>query len=331
MSAKSTALCIFLLVTSMWGQEGTRESALARNTRILNVSARHESQVPFFGAFGFPQCDKEGNLYFHLDEGDFTESALLLLSSDGQKGKILKFSGDHADLAFSTFFVSQEQGGAYVLAWKKRRFYLVGFDSHGDMRKPVALDLPEFVIPEDLVAFEDGSSLISGYYESRAPTELQGKAYTAIFESSGKLRKALSLNQPDVVLADVASNLREGGAALADDGNIYLLTPKDVLVLLKGGDFQKKIHFQKPDPQGVVTNFYVSGGFIVLAISSDTEKIMERRKFVVFDSSSGKLYAIYERPEELHRAQDVCFNREQGFTFMISDQGRTTLFTAPLR
>jgi hypothetical protein len=329
MSAKSTALCTFLLVPFIWAQGGgTNESAIARNIRVLTVSARHESQVPFFGAFGFPQCDKEGNLYFHLDKGDFTGSDLLLLSADGQRGKILKFSGDYADMAFSTFFVSQEQRGAYVLAWKKRKYYLVGFDSDGDIRNPVALDLPEFVIAEDLVAFEDGSSLISGYYESRAPAELPGKAYTAIFEASGKLRKVLSLNQPDVVLADVESKLREGGGVLGDDGNIYLLTPRDVLVLSKGGNFRKKIHFEKPDPAGVVTNFYVSGGFIVLGISGDTDKILKRRQFVVLDSSSSKLFAIYERPEELHTAQDVCFRREEGFTFMISDNGRTTLFTA---
>jgi len=91
MSAKSTALCTFLLVPLIWAQEGTHESAIARNIRVLTVSARHESQVPFFGAFGVPQCDKEGNLYFHLDKGDFTESDLLLLSADGQRGKILKF------------------------------------------------------------------------------------------------------------------------------------------------------------------------------------------------------------------------------------------------
>ena len=226
MSAKFTALCTFLLVPFIWAQEGgTNESAIARDIRVLTVSARHESQVPFFGAFGFPQCDKEGNLYFHLDKGDFTGSDILLLSADGQRGKILKFSGDYADMAFSTFFVSQEQRGAYVLAWKKRKYYLVGFDSDGDIRNPVALDLPEFVIAEDLVAFEDGSSLISGYYESRAPAELPGKAYTAIFEASGKLQKVLSLNQPDVVLADVESKFREGGGVLGDDGNIYLLTP----------------------------------------------------------------------------------------------------------
>ena len=101
-----------------------------------------------------------------------------------------------------------------------------------------------------------------------------------------------------------------------------------MLVLSKGGNFQKKIHFEKPDPAGVVTNFYVSGGFIVLGISGDTDNILKRRQFVVLDSSSGELFAIYERPEELHAAQDVCFRREEGFTFMISDNGRTTLFTA---
>src|SRR6266545_5469438 len=274
MSARSKALCVFLFVTFAWGQKDINESAFAKNVRVLTISARHESQVPFFGAFGFPQCDKEGNLYFHLDKGDFTESDVLLLSSDGQQGKILKFSGDYADLAFSTFFVSQQEGGAYVLAWKKKRYYLARFDKDGDMKNPVALDLPEFVIPDDLVAFEDGSSLISGYYESRARTELRGKAYTAIFESSGKVRKVLSFNQPDVVLADVASKLREGGAVLGDDGNIYLLTPKNVLVLSKGGDLQKKIHLEKPDPQDVVTNFYVSGGLLVIGLSSNTEEIM---------------------------------------------------------
>lgn len=321
-------LCGFLLLTLGWGQDSAHMRAGAENTRVLTVSARHESQVPFFGAFGFPQCDKEGNLYFHIDEGDFTESGLLLLSSDGQRGKMMKFTGDYADMAFSTFFVSQERGGAYVLAWKKKRYYLVEFDGHGEMKNPVVLDIPEFVIPEDLLAFEDGSSLISGYYEGRASTELRGKAYTAIFEPTGSVRKVLSLSQPDIVLADVAAKLREGGAALGDDGNIYFLTPTDVLVLSKGGNLQKKIHFEKPDPAGVVTNFYVSGGFIVLGISGDTEKILDRRQFLVLDSPSGKLFAIYERPEELHKAQDVCFKRDEGFTFMISDKGRTTLFTA---
>ncbi len=182
MSTKLTALSIFLLATFIWSQDSAHESALARNTRVLSISGQRESQVPFFGAFGFPQCDSEGNLYFHLDKGDFVDSDVLLLSADGQKGKIFKFSGEYADLEFS-----------------------------------------------------------------------------------------------------------------------------------------------------ILTNFYVSGGFLIIGLSGDTENILEKRKFVVLEVASGRLYAVYERPEELHRAQDVCFTREQGFTFMISDNGRTTLFTAPLR
>ena len=331
MSAKSRALCIFLFASVTWAQEGTDENALATKVRALNVSGQRESQVPFFGAFGFPQCDNEGNLYFQLDKGDFAHSDVLRLSSDGRRGKTFKFSGEYADLEFSSFFVSRQNDALYVLAWRKRKFYLVGFDSNGDMRNPVALDLPEFVIPEDLIVFEDGSSLISGYFESRAPTELRGQVYTAIFESSGKLRRHLSLNQPDVVLADAATKLREGGAALGHDGSIYLLSSREVLVLSRRGEFRRKIRFQKPDPQDIVTNFYVSGGFLVIGLSGDTERILEKRKFVVLELPSGRLYAVYEAPQELHGAQDVCFTRDQGFTFMIASNGRTTLFNAPLR
>ena len=159
----------------------------------------------------------------------------------------------------------------------------------------------------------------------------------AIFEPSGTLRKELhglladkdpksAKADPDVALDD------ETKIASSEDGNLYLLKSDDVLVISASGDVERKIHFQKPDPKSLATRVYVSANLVAIRLSTfSAEQVETQRRYLVLDRDNEDKPFGYYKPSEETGNSDVCFTREQGFTFQKFDQTRQTLFVTPLR
>lgn len=300
--------------------------------RMLASSSERKVQVPVF-AYIENQCDQDGNLYFHLDKGNYNTSDTLVLSSDGKEGKVLTLSGEFSDpalYAFANFSVTPD-GDLYILTAHAARHYLFGFGSDGSMKSPVTLMVPDKVMNDKIVVFEDGGSLFYGFYTSEASSKLAGKSYVALLDASGQVRKELNASVNET-LTDVnkIGDLHDGGIAIGEDGNVYILTSKEIVVLSQSGDVVRRLTFEKPDPKSLALNLYMSGGLAVVGLSKIEAEREVRKDFLVLDASTGKPMGLYEPSADIGFS-DVCFSRNEGFTFMRMEKGQRTLLIAPLR
>src|SRR5579862_9871439 len=80
-------LIAFCLLGSAFGKKesvNTRllkppDPALQVPVRELRVTSSTATEVPSFGFFGAPQCDKDGELFFHLNKGSLNTMEVLKL------------------------------------------------------------------------------------------------------------------------------------------------------------------------------------------------------------------------------------------------------------
>jgi hypothetical protein len=299
--------------------------------RILVSSSQHPVQVPVFVSFE-NHCDGDGNLYFHLDKGDYSRTEILFLSADGQYGRTFKLSdkfSDSAKFGFANFSVTPS-GDPYLLAWGGQ-FYLFGFDSNGSMRNPVTLQVPEHVDNDKLLVFESGVSLFYGFYNDAAPNKLKGSSYVALFDSSGRLRKELNGSVSDRLPdAGQPGDLHDGAVAVGDDGNAYVLTSRAITTISEAGELVRRVVFKKPDPRTLALNIYVSGGSVVIGLGKVEDGRLTRKDFLLVEPSTGKPFGLYEPAPEIG-FDDVCFSRQEGFTFLRTEKAQRTLVRVPLR
>ena len=95
---------------------------------------------------------------------------------------------------------------------------------------------------------------------------------------------------------------------------------------------ERKIHFQKPDPKSLATRVYFSANLVAIRLSTfSAEQVETQRRYLVLDRDNEDKPFGYYKPSEETGNSDVCFTRDQGFTFQKFDQTRQTLFIAPLR
>ena len=300
---------------------------------VLLPSVQRPVQAPIF-QYIETLCDKERNLYFHLDTGDYMSADTFRLSSDGQSGRTFKLTGDYADhhdFMFANFSVTPG-GDLYVLTWHPPdRYYLFNFDSNGSMKSPTALDIPQHLTNDKFLVFEGGASLFSGFYGEKAPKNLQGKSYVALLNPAGDIRKELNTSV-DNSLANVSQigEMHDGGTATSEDGNLYILTAKNIAIFSQNGDLLKRIAYEKPDSKSVATTLYASGGLSVVGLINLKEMKITRKDFLTFDVLTGKLTGWYQTSPEVGEF-DVCFSRNEGFTFIRQEKGRDIVITAPLR
>lgn len=291
--------------------------------------------MPLFSFYSETQCDKDGNLYFHVESGPYARTELLRISSDGEDGQKFMLSGkfaDPAEAAFTNFSVTPD-GDLYVLAWgppRQSKAYVFRFGDDGTMRDPSTLDLPDNIVPLDLVALDDQSVLFTGYYDEKAPKRLSGKQYAALFDARGKLLKELNLSLADVDVASAGEKLREGGAARSEDGMLYLLEPKEVIVTTASGEVLRRIPFNKPDPKSTTSNIRVSGSLISIGFMTFDNGRVVKKEFLVLNATTGEPFGLYQPAPELG-SDEVCFSGDTGYTFVESTKGHYNIFKAALR
>jgi hypothetical protein len=291
--------------------------------------------VPLFSFFAETQCDKNGNLFFHTDSGLYTRTEILRISSDGEEGQKFTLSGKFADIseaAFTSFSVTPDGDLSILARGASGEANVFRFDDDGTMKNPSTLDVPESIVPLDLVAWDDQSVLFTGYYGEKAPKNVAGTQYAALFDATGKLRKELKLSLPDVDLASVGQKLREGGAARSEDDKLYLLGPKDVIVATSTGELLRRISFNKPDPKSIASNIRVSGSLISIGFLTFSDKgNVVKKEFLVLDARTGEPFGLYQPAPELG-TDEACFSSNEGYTFVVpAAKGHRNIFKAALR
>ena len=298
---------------------------------ILDASV-DSVQVPPFPFIGGPECDADGYMYFHLDNGNYMSTDILRLSPDGKDGTRFAVPSDMASkIRFDSFSVSP-QGELVVSAFSDKGVpLLVSFDDDGGMNNPVTLELPKGVFSNSIVAFNGGAVFFSGYYGEPPQKSTRGRSYLAIFDPSGGLRVELrSISLPKY---DGLSGLPDGAGAVSEDGNLYFVLPNEIVVISQQGKVVRRIAFKKPHPRQRAISVRVSSGAVAITLARPQSEISDslEMSYLVLDTFSGSRFGYYMRPEQLHFAADVCFSRQEGFTFLGSDKsGQTKLIRAPL-
>jgi hypothetical protein len=307
-------------------------TAVAQDPTILRESSSAPSQVPMFSAMGSSQCDSDGNLYFNTSL-DPRDSGLLKIAHDGAKFRLYKLPANDADTkyVFGQFNVTPS-GDLGVLAYgNDHAIYIFRFDSDLGSTSKTRLELPDHVRVNSFAAFESGTLLVTGYFNRAAEPQVQGKIYTAIFEASGKLRAVVKGHFADFDFASIGKKLPEGGAAIGEDGFLYLLRPNEVVVISESGTIVRRMPFNKPSPELIASRIDVSGGLIDIELLKNQGLGKElKAQFLVLNASTGKRVGLYQ-PEPALGNNFTCFTRSEGFTFTIIRDDKFTILTAPLR
>jgi hypothetical protein len=306
-------------------------TATAQDPAILHESSSVPLQVPMFSGAGSSQCDSDGNLYFNtsLDPRD----RLLKIAHDGSKFRLYKLPTSDADTkyVFGQFNVTPS-GDLRVLAYgNDHATYVFRFDSDLGSTSKTKLELPEHVHVNSFAVFESGTLLVTGYFGRGADQQDQGKTYTATLEASGKLRAVVAARFADVDLASLTKKLPEGGAAIGEDGFLYLLRPNEVVVISENATIVRRLPFTKPNPELIASRIDVSGGLLDIEFLNDHGIGKElKAQYLVLNASTAKRVGLYQ-PEPTLGNNFTCFTRSEGFTFTGIRDDKFTILTAPLR
>lgn len=301
-------------------------------SRVLVSSSSKLLEVPSFGYYGHAQCDRDGNLFFHSDANVFDDAIILKLSASSWEPTLFKATVESKRLYYSGFSVSPS-GQLWILGNTGHLDgdqYVFAFDSDGKMTTKTKLDVPSDLEVEDFAVSDRGVALISGFFGANAPPDLHGQMFVGLFQPSGKLLRRLNGGLGTVDLVNVHKSLHAGAAIFGEDGHLYLLHDRTILVISESGTLVRRIKFDKPNRDAVPTKIAVSGGWIAIWLTEHNKQFQIKEKLLVLDSQTEEPYALYSPPSEVN-GNAMCFNRKDGFEFYGVQEGRVKLTTAALR
>jgi len=300
--------------------------------KTLEASSMKLVAAPDFAGLGTPVCDDDGNVFYHVGRiANYDDSTILRFSSSGDQYQVFKLPPDVAGSGIFGAFNVTPSGKLWISVFNQNGENLVyGFDSKGEVTSRVRYEVPEYLQPRLLAAFETDFFLLKGFFATAAGPKLANKSYAAILEPSGQVVRELSLNLPDVDSKSERKSLPEGGIAVGSDGNAYLLLPDRVVVISQSGELVRQLSFEKPDREARATNVYVSGGLVAVDLSRSRKNAIDTT-ILVLDANTGDTVGYYEPSKELGNNL-ICFSRAQGFTFLGPfERDKLKLQTAALR
>lgn len=316
-------VCGMLLATAVFGQS-------LPDARVLQPGTVRNLTVPNFSFYGEPMCDQDGNVFFHLDTGRYSDVELFKLSRAADRGTTFKPSEEHKKPVFNSFAVSPS-GKPYVMVDSPEGTFLMNFKSDGNEEGWVRIGIPDNLHVKTFGVFNDGGVVLSGYFNRYAPEELQGKNFVAVYDPAGRLVRSFKGDFGKTDFSDI-KKLPESGVTVGGDGNAYFLGTNEILVVSESGNLVRRLTFKKPNQQMVVTRLNVSKGLLALVLMTyDPKKRSATRRYMVLDSTSGDVMGLYEPAPDLGD-EDICFTQDDGFTFFRVDEAKKlTKVDAPLR
>ena len=306
------------------------ESTLKDSPVLLTEAGSKVLPMPSFHFSGISQCDADGNLYFNTAR-NFNDAIIMKLKHDGSYSLYVLPPDEPKDNYFVAYRVNSE-GVVYILvhAGLNDKLYLYEFPS--DSRSPARLELaiPSGLEPINFLIFPGGRVLLQGYFTEEAqPPERRGQNYLAQFSPSGKLLRDYQAKGSDEVAGDLKSHswTLTASAAVARNGQGYLLAGKEILVLSAAGELIKKIQITPPDKESRAVNMFVLGSRILVSFFKKPEK---EGPFIptyeLVDGETGKAIKAYMPSEAMGNAL-ACFSNE-GFTFIRFENRHVKLISA---
>jgi hypothetical protein len=331
------SLALLLVLT---GVSDGNDKRAPREPTLLVPSDSHEADVPPFASEAHPQCDKAGNIYFHLWNNNGSMANIMRLPPAANEGKLLGVPDEYAQagrVVFNDYSVAPSGKVQMFIGvmGADAKPYILKFDADGEFDKAVPFALADGVVITNIVAFDNGATLLVGHYNKAAPTELKGKSYLVTLDAYGKLNRVEHALLPN---ANFDAEDLSPGASSSDDGNAYFLFGDYVWVLSQTGEVVQRIHIEKPDPNDQPANVRVSGNWIVVDLATRTpspdhpdadrsEQPISFR-FLLVDVIGGQTIGLYELPKELRGLDEVCFSRKEGLKFMKRQKGKVNFFSA---
>lgn len=333
-SVLKPAVCLALTVLAMAcvarAQDYNSQATVSPTT--LQESSATKLSVPKFSFADPPQCDDDGDVFFHLYSGSWRATSIFELTQDANKSLVYKLPADLAKaVAFEGFAVSPS-GELHVLGQIREgskdsdaHEYVFTFsDSDGSMTDKVKLDTPPYLLADAFTVLGGGATLFSGHFLEGAST---GQRYTALFDASGRLSRVLN------TLGKVSEGAFLGTAAtVGKDGYAYLVHDSEVLEISPGGDTARHVPFINPDPGSSPVGLKVSGGLISVTLSKVGKDHMIQSSYLVLDAAIGDVRSYYVPAKELGNVM-VCFSQVRGYSFLhrTSDGNALEIITAALR
>jgi len=326
--------------TSAAAQQVAKQSVplAADELRVLQPGSPKPVQAPPFSFMGGAQCDSRGNMYFRLAGSSHSETILEIFHDGIRSAAYFPPKPEKPDAlgkaGVRDFFVSPS-GKVYELLHneKDQGTVVIEFDSDGSVRDTVKPEVPERLQPLSLAVFDDGTLLIQGFIHILKPGEQTSDAvrsYVALFDASGKLRKELT-GFPDFSLSVWSKSIQDGGVAIGQDGNAYLLDANSITVISETGEIARRMPYKKPDPDLIAPMLTFSDGLIAIKVlKHEGGNIISR--YLVVRADNGETVGYYSLlQDESNRPVALCFSRNEGFTFLklqVEEQ-KLTLVNAP--
>ena len=253
------------------------------------------------------------------------------LSRNSNLPTLFKAPGDSAKpLAFMEFTVTPS-GHTWLLEQVSDGGYeAFGYKPDEDTPDDVSLQVPKHVDIRDFAVSEDGTELLGGYYDGSAGKELGGKPYLALFDRSGRVRRDLSSEGlRSVDLKQISKQLHDGATTVGPDGNFYLVTGSELLIVSGGGDIVRRLVIPKTEEELAVSSIAVTEGLISVQLTKGDKEGMLHVQYLVLNAGTGEPYSLYTPSDELGN-NCVCFERNAGYTFLRVEKGKLKFLTAPL-
>lgn len=295
------------------------------------------TSTQWFFWIGTPQCDGDGNIYWHSGSPNVQELAFVKLLTDGSSINYHPVGSQATDLDFISYYVSHD-GDLFVLATDSAHYkvlYLLKVGNDPGSFSSTRLDVPDGLDPMTINGFAvlpSGETFLHGYFGKEVQKADRGRSYFLELDALGRLLRRSSGQASDSVLKDLDKGVvpMQVTPAIGGDGLIYVLGPGRVLALSPSGEVTKTILLSPPnDGYDVPFELRAAGNRLLLAWSKSLAPHHQlETEYELLDGSTGEVLRLY-RPTE-NKAMLVCFTGDR----LIFDGGKDKvgnlkLFTAP--
>jgi hypothetical protein len=306
-------------LTLVLGSLGSAQQPDLPTYEIQEVGASRNT-LSIVGYWRPVRCDSEGNVYFHVDLG----------SPRAEKTSIWKISPKAQKLAefvppkeiAENVSVPAFQGtpdAFYELAYDEKGTYVLQFEGDGTFAAKVSLATPESFRPDSFAPFRTGDFWVAGHI--RGATGDQARPYSAVFSSSGKLVKEVSVGESPKADPSRLSSF----AAPGTDGYVYNLVGDHVEVISSSGALLSSFPVHGPDGYRP-NNIFVSHGVVSIQFGKVETTHQVRFLFQTYQAASGAPIARYV-PSNLPNTP-LCFSSEEGYTFSRNANGQFEIVRA---
>ena len=318
------ALQLLLLTSGAGGDKTTTSKAWPVPPAVpLATTEVKTTSTQWFWWIGTPQCDGEGNIFWHLGSLNVQVLTFVKLATDGSSVIYHPVGSPFTGLDFISYYVSRN-GELFVLATERASYqglYLLKAGNDPGNFSSTRLDVPDGIEPMTVNGFAvlpSGEIFLHGYFGKEAPQADRGRSYFMEFDASGRLLRRSS----GQVSASATKAIAKGivpmpmAPAIGGDGLIYVLGPGRVLVLSPSGEVARTISLNPPrDGYDAPFDLRAAGNRLLLTWRKSGERRLDT-EYELLDGSTGEVLRLY-RPTE---KQDmlVCFTDNR----LIFDGGK---------